>query len=48
MLVRQDVGGISIIGRNTQGIRLQKFDSESEKLVGLETIVELEESDDNE
>ena len=45
MLVRQAVGGISTIGRNTQGIRLQKFDSESEKLVGLETIVELEESE---
>ncbi len=45
MLVRQAVEGISIIGRNTQGIRLQKFDSESEKLVGLEIIVELEESD---
>ncbi len=45
MLVRQAVEGISIIGRNTQGIRLQKFDSESEKLVGLETIVELEESE---
>ena len=43
MLVRQSVKGISIIGRNTQGIRLQKFDSGSEKLVGLETIVELEE-----
>ena len=47
MLVRQAVGGISTIGRNTQGIRLQKFDSESEKLVGLEIIVELEDSDDN-
>ena len=43
MLVRQSVKGISIIGRNTQGIRLQKFDSGSEKLVGLETLVELEE-----
>ena len=47
MLVRQAVGGISTIGRNTQGIRLQKFDSEFEKLVGLEIIVELEDSDDN-
>ena len=47
MLVRQAVGGNTTIGRNTQGIRLQKFDSESEKLVGLEIIVELEDSDDN-
>ena len=39
-LVRQAVSGISIIGRNTQGIRLQKFRDDSEQVVGLQPIVD--------
>ena len=39
-LVRQAVSGISIIGRNTQGIRLQKFKNDSEQVVGLQPIVD--------
>jgi len=39
-LVRQAVSGISIIGRNTQGIRLQKFRDDSEQVVGLQPVVD--------
>lgn len=41
-LVRTRVDEISVIGRNTQGVRLIRLD-EQEKLVGLERIVELPE-----
>ncbi len=38
-LVRTPAGGISVMGRNTQGVRLINLD-EGEKLVGLERIIE--------
>ena len=40
-LVRTRVAEVSVMGRNTQGVRLIKLDK-GERLVGLERIVELE------
>jgi DNA gyrase subunit A len=44
-LVRTYVSGISVLGRNTQGVRLIRLD-EDERLVGVERIVEEEEGDE--
>jgi DNA gyrase subunit A len=41
-LVRTRVGEISVLGRNTQGVRLINL-RDGEQLVGLERIVETEE-----
>jgi DNA gyrase subunit A len=38
-LVRTGVGEISVLGRNTQGVRLIRL-SEGERLVGVDRIVE--------
>ena len=46
-LVRQKVAGISIIGRNTQGIRLQRFSGDTEQVVGLQPVADLEEEEKN-
>ena len=42
-LVRTSVDEISVVGRNTQGVRLIAL-RDTEKLVGLERIVETESS----
>ncbi|NIR28811.1 MAG: DNA gyrase subunit A [Gammaproteobacteria bacterium] len=44
-LVRTHVSGISVLGRNTQGVRLIRLD-EDEHLVGFERIIEEEEPDE--
>ncbi|HCU90973.1 MAG TPA: hypothetical protein DGR97_13570, partial [Gammaproteobacteria bacterium] len=38
-LVRTPVSGVSVLGRNTQGVRLINV-TEDEKLVGVEPVVE--------
>jgi len=43
-LVRTRVGEISVLGRNTQGVRLINL-RDGEQLVGLERIVETEEDE---
>jgi len=45
-LVRTRVTEISVLGRNTQGVRLIKL-SNGEKLVGIERVAETEEEEDN-
>jgi DNA gyrase subunit A len=40
MLIRTPVKGISVIGRNTQGVRLITLESEDEKVVGVTKIAE--------
>ncbi|MCF6337395.1 MAG: DNA gyrase subunit A, partial [Gammaproteobacteria bacterium] len=46
-LVRTRVTEISVLGRNTQGVRLIKL-SNGEKLVGIERVAETEEDDSDE
>ena len=42
ILIRTPVDGISIVGRNTQGVTLIKL-TEDQKLVGLAKIIAIEE-----
>ena len=46
-LVRTAVGGISIMGRNTQGVRLIRV-ARDQRLVGLARIVYIEDEDEDE
>jgi len=46
-LVRTRVSEISVLGRNTQGVRLIGLSNE-EKLAGVESIVEVQNGDDEE
>ncbi|MEY3219387.1 MAG: hypothetical protein RIT27_744 [Pseudomonadota bacterium] len=46
-LVRTPVKGISVVGRNTQGVNLIRLNGE-EKLVGLERIADIDEETDSE
>jgi len=43
-LVRTPVSGISVLGRNTQGVKLMSL-SGGERLVGIERIVPLDEEE---
>ena len=40
MLIRTPVKGVSVIGRNTQGVRLITLESAEEKVVGITRIAE--------
>lgn len=42
ILVRTPVHEVSLIGRNTQGVRLINLNGEGEKLIGIERVAELE------
>ena len=44
-LVRTPVKDVSIVGRNTQGVKLINL-TKKEKLVGLERVLEVEDEDD--
>jgi DNA gyrase subunit A len=46
-LVRTPVKDVSIVGRNTQGVKLINL-TKNEKLVGLERILEEEQAEDGE
>jgi DNA gyrase subunit A len=46
MLIRTPVKGISVIGRNTQGVRLITLENEAEKVVGIAKIAESTEVDE--
>jgi DNA gyrase subunit A len=39
MLIRLEAKGISVIGRNTQGVRLISLESADEKVVGVVRVV---------
>jgi DNA gyrase subunit A len=40
MLIRMAASGISVIGRNTQGVRLITLESKEEQVVGLAPVAE--------
>jgi DNA gyrase subunit A len=42
MLIRMKVKDISVIGRNTQGVRLISLENESEKVAGISRLPESE------
>ena len=46
-LVRTPVADISVVGRNTQGVRLIRL-GEGERLTGIERVAALEAGDDDE
>jgi len=46
VLIRMKVNEISVIGRNTQGVRLITLDDENEKVVGLSLLPKLKEDDE--
>ncbi|MBL8918378.1 MAG: DNA gyrase subunit A [Myxococcaceae bacterium] len=45
VLIRQKVKGISVIGRNTQGVRLITLDGAEEKVAGLSHVPEVKDED---
>jgi DNA gyrase subunit A len=45
MLIRTKVGGISVIGRNTQGVRLINLSSADEKVVSITKLPEEKEAE---
>jgi DNA gyrase subunit A len=46
MLIRMKVKGISVIGRNTQGVRLITLESATEKVTGISKLPESEENEE--
>jgi DNA gyrase subunit A len=48
MLIRTSVGGISVIGRNTQGVKLINLSAEDEKVVSITRLPEEKEAEGGE